>query len=418
VSRATFLWRTLRSDLGEFTLLALALAIGVGALCLFGTLGVALERTLHRLFPDADRTLEVVPPRLALGGLSASLDEPMVKRLRALPDVSGASPRMLLRVPAVSFYEGNFFGHDLNFAVEIAAQGVEPGLLQSDLPPGESFTDRPGAAIPACISDRLLAIYNGTFAPARNLPQLSPKLLLGFELPVTIGRTFFSAGSGVSESVVARVVCVSPLALLAGLTLPLETVKRLNRAHGQDAEAYSSVSLVAESPADLERLRVAVTDLGLGVDDADAPVRALGRATGIGSVVLLLLGALLVLLAVSSIAQSLTLHVRGRTAEIGLLRALGATPGDVAGWVLAQAAVIGLTGGALGISMAAAAELALRGSLVRFLLAAPVPIANLLGFEPSIAACSLAVAVVAACAGAYFPARLAARLDPARAMAD
>ncbi len=417
MTRASFLWRTLRSDATEVVLLAVALAIGVAAICLFGTLGVGLQRTLQRLFPAADRTLTVVPPKLALGGLSAKLDDAMVDRLRGLPGVSAASPRMLLRAPAVSFYQGNFFGHTLNFAVEIAAEGVEPATLQADLPAGESFEDRPGAVIPACISDRLLAIYNGTFAPARNLPQLSPKLLLGFELPVTIGRTFFDSGSGMTEAVVARVACVSPRALLAGLTLPLETVKRLNRAHGQDASTYTSVSLVAASPANLERLRREVSDLGLAIDDSDGGLRALGRATGIGSLVLLLLGALLVLLAVASIGQALTLSVRSRTAEIGLLRALGATPGDVAGWVLAQAAVIGLSGGALGIALAAAVELMLRGAVARSLFAAPVPIDDLLAFNPSVACLSLAVGVLAALVGAYLPARAAAGLDPARAMA-
>jgi len=418
VTRSRFLLRTLAADPGGFVLLALALALGVAALCLFGTLGVGLQRTLQRLFPDSDRTLQVVPPRLALGGLSAKLDDAMLERLRAQPGVASASPRMLLRVPAVSFYQGDFFGHALNFAVEIAAQGVEPRLLQADLPPGEPFAELNGRALPACVSDGLLAIYNGTFAPARGLPQLSPKLLLGFELPVTVGRTFFNEGPKASQTVTARVVCVSPRALLAGLTLPLDTVRRLNRAYGQDADGYSSVSLVADSPAGLERLRLRVADLGLAVDDTEGGVRALGRAASVGAFVLLLLGALLLVLAVASIGQALMLSVRGRTAEIGLLRALGATRTDVAAWVLAQALVIGVTGGVLGVAVASLVGMALGGVLGRSLTDSALPIGGLLAFDPSIAVVALAAGILAALAGAYLPARFAARLDPAHAMAE
>ena len=418
MTRVRFLWVTLRSDAPGFALLAFALALGVGALCLFGTLGTGMQRALRDLFPDAERTLQVTPARLALGGLSAKLDDATVRKLRAMPGVASASPRMLLRVPAVSFYHGNFFGHPLDFAVEIAAQGVEPGAIGADLPPGESFDDADSGAIPACISDRLLAIYNGTFAPARGLPQLSPKLLLGFDLPVTIGRTFFSEGARTSQTIAVRVVCVSPRALLAGLTLPLDSVKRLNRLYGQDEDSYSSVSVMVESPAELERLRTRISDLGLAIDDTEASTKALGRAAAIAALALLALGALILLMAVGSIALALTLSVCDRSAEIGLLRALGATSADVAALVLMQAAAIGLVGGLLGVALAGATERWLGHLLDRFGSGLPNSVETMFAFDARVAGAALVVGVLAAVGGAYLPARAAARLDPARAMAS
>jgi hypothetical protein len=416
MTRLRFLWVLARGDLLGFLGLTLALALAVCALSVFGTLGLGMRRAVGELFPDADRTLEVVPPKIALGGLTPKLDEAMVRTFREMPEVATASPRQLLRVGAVSFYHGDFFGHPLDFAVEIAAQGVEPGLVQSELATGSAFAESTGEPLPACISDGLLAIYNGTFAPARGLPQLSPKLLIGFELPVTVGRTYFGGGQGTSETLRVKIVCVSPKALLAGLTLPLDAVRRLNRAHGQDGESYSSITVVARSPASLERLRQRISDLGLGTDEGRA-LRALGRAAALAAIALVAFGALFLLLAVGSIGQALTLFVRSRSAEIGLLRALGATPGDVAGLVLAQACAIGIAGGALGVAGAVAIQLWLEHLSTELIAGAAPSIAVLFGFDPRVAFAALLAGVLAAICGAYLPARAAARLDPARAMA-
>jgi hypothetical protein len=415
MTRLRFLWALARGDVLGFLVLTLALAIAVCALCVFGTLGLGMQRAVAELFPDADRTLEVVPPKIAFG-LTPKLDEAMVRTFREMPEVVMASPRMLLRVGAVSFYHGDFFGHPLDFAVEIAAQGVEPGLIQPDLAEGSAFAESPGEPMPACISDGLLAVYNSTFAPARGLPQVSPKLLIGFELPVTVGRTYFSGDQGTSETLRVKIVCVSAKALLAGLTLPIDAVRKLNRAHGQDGASYSSITVVARSPASLERLRQRISELGFGTDESRAP-RALGRAAALAAIALMALGALFLLLAVGSIGQALTLFVRNRSAEIGLLRALGATPVDIAGLVLAQAVAIGIAGGALGVAGAVAVQNWLAHLSAEIVAGAAPSIALLFSFDGRVALAALLVGVLAAVGGAFLPARAAAGLDPARAMA-
>jgi ABC-type antimicrobial peptide transport system permease subunit len=131
----------------------------------------------------------------------------------------------------------------------------------------------------------------------------------------------------------------------------------------------------------------------------------------------LALGALILLMAVGSVALALTLSVRDRAAEIGLLRALGATSGDVAAMVLAQAASIAVVGGLVGVTLASACEWWLGHLLERLGSGLPDSIARVTAFDASVALIALAIGVLAAVVGAYFPARAAARLDPARAMA-
>jgi putative ABC transport system permease protein len=417
------LWRlalgNLRRDLGGAVLLALTVAAGVGMLTFFVALGRGVTTDLHRLFPEAERRMEVVPPRVQLGGLfGVRLDDQALARLRTLSGVAGAEREMALRVPASSVYRGRFFGADLNMGIEVAVLGVERAFVAQDLPAGEAFEWPGSGPVPACVSDRLLAIYDTTFAPTRGLPYLTASAVVGFTLPVTVGRSLVaSSGPGPEVVVSARIACVSPRALLAGLTLPLSAVRSWNRQAGVDAESYSAVALTAAAEDEVPALEEEVRRMGFAIDDSERRGASVaGKAAAIFTLVLGLLSLLITALAATGISQSLTLSVRSRRREIGLLRALGATPGDAAALVLWEAATLGLLGGLVGlIGALGAARLADQvalGLLPQF----PGRPETLFALRPGLAIAALGLALVAALAGALAPARLAARLDPARSL--
>jgi hypothetical protein len=388
-------------------------------LTFFVALGRGVTTDLHRLFPEAERRMEVVPPRVQLGGLfGVRLDDQALARLRTLPGVAGAEREMALRVPASSVYRGRFFGADLNMGIEVAVLGVERAFVAQDLPAGEAFEWPGSGPVPACVSDRLLAIYDTTFAPTRGLPYLTASAVVGFTLPVTVGRSLVaSSGPGPEVVVSARIACVSPRALLAGLTLPLSAVRSWNRQAGVDAESYSAVALTAAAEDEVPALEEEVRRMGFAIDDSERRGASVaGKAAAIFTLVLGLLSLLITALAATGISQSLTLSVRSRRREIGLLRALGATPGDAAALVLWEAATLGLLGGLVGlIGALGAARLADQvalGLLPQF----PGRPETLFALRPGLAIAALGLALVAALAGALAPARLAARLDPARSL--
>jgi ABC-type antimicrobial peptide transport system permease subunit len=98
------------------------------------------------------------------------------------------------------------------------------------------------------------------------------------------------------------------------------------------------------------------------------------------------------------------------------LRALGATPGDAAALVLWEAAVVGLAGGLLGLGGALGAARVADRVALRLLPAFPGRPETLFALSPTLAAAALGLALFSALAGALAPARLAARLDPARSL--
>ncbi|HEY0096791.1 MAG TPA: ABC transporter permease, partial [Archangium sp.] len=333
---------------------AFGVAMGVGALVFFVGLGLGVGRVIReRIFPNDARLVDVVPPAVSLGSFlgGGKLDATMVERLQALPGVEKLYRKMSVRAPAASLYQGDFFGRKMRMGMDVLAVGVEPGLVEGDVQLGKFVDPGPGQPLPGLISNRLLEIYNNTFAPARKLPTLTPSLHVGFTLPVDFNRSYVVAPVPNAPVISApvQVVGASDRALLAGVTIPLDAAIRLNRELGQDWETYSSVTLVASSPGAVPRLIEAVREMGLEIDDQERRLAEnVGAAVTLTTSALALLSILICVLAAVNIAHALSASVRARAKEIGVMQAVGASRSDVRNIVLAEAAVVGLLGGLSG----------------------------------------------------------------------
>jgi ABC-type lipoprotein release transport system permease subunit len=396
------------------------IAVGVAALVFFVALGLGVGRVVReRIFPVDASLVEVVPSQLSLGILGGKLDQAAVDRLAALPGVAHAWRKMTVRVPAVSIYDGDFFGRRLRMGIEVLAVGVDPELVRADVKLGDFADPGPGQPIPAVAASRLLEIYNKSFAPARSLPQLNGALLLGFRFPVEWNRSFVAATPpGPVTSSQAQVVGVSDRGLLAGLTIPLDVAVRLNREAGADATTFSAVTLQASSPDRVPALVAAVKDMGLRVDDQERRLAEnTGAAVAITTGALALLSALICLLAAFNIAHALSASVRARERDLGVLRAVGASRRDVARLVLAEAAVLGLAGGVAGTLIAGLAALAANMLAARVLPDFPFKPDTFFAAPAWLPLLGVALGVLAALGGAWLPARRAAAVDPARVLA-
>ncbi|AKQ64302.1 ABC-type transport system membrane protein [Myxococcus hansupus] len=402
---------------------AFGVAMGVGALVFFVGLGLGVGTVIReKIFPTDARLVDVVPPSVSLGSLlgGGKLDAPTVERLRALPGVEAAYRKMNVRVPAVTRYDGVFFGSKLRMGMEVLALGVEPELVQGDVQLGEFKDAGEGQPIPALVSTRLLELYNKTFAPARKLPQLSANMLVGFGFPVEFNRSYVAAAaaSGATQPAQAQVVGASDRALLAGITIPLDAAVRLNRAFNMDAENYSGVTLIATDPSQVPAIVDAVKGMGLEIDDQDRRMAEnSGAAVALTTSALALLSILICVLAAVNIAHALSASVRARAKEIGVMQAVGASRADVRSIVLAEAAVVGLAGGASGTAAALLLALGVNTLAASHLPNFPFKPDSFFSFPWPVVAGGVLLGLVAALAGAYFPSRRAAATDPARTLA-
>ena len=365
--------------------------------------------------------VEVVVPQLALGNLlgEQKIDDATVAKLRAVRGVAAAYAKMQLRIPAVSRYNGLFFGREVRMGLEVVATGLMPELVGPDARmPFEDHGE--GQPIPVVANRRLLELYNKVFAPQRNLPRLTDSMLIGFQIPLELGRSFVTARTLTNpQETSMQLVGFSERASLAGVSMPLAAIQRINRKYGADADTYSSVLVRAQSADDVTDVAAAVRKLGLEIDDAEQRYAVqIGAAVELVTLALSLLAALITGLAAVNTMQAFYASVRERTREIGILRAVGATRGDVAAVILAEAAATGLAGGVSGVLLARGAA-ALLDRLARTGLPDfPFKPPTFFSFQVEHVALGVGVALLAALLGALIPARAAARLDPAKALTE
>jgi putative ABC transport system permease protein len=419
------LWKlanaNLSRELGALAVSAGGVALGIGCLVFFLALGRGLQRVVRDVFPVSTRELEVVVPQVGVGSLfgEVRLDDAAVARLRAIAGVTEAFPRLALRVPAVTRYHGLFFNREIHMGLEVLGVGVSSELFGGDL--RLPFADAgDGAPIPVVVNRRLLEIYNKVFAPQRGLPQLTDSMLIGFQFPIELGRSYVAGKTlpGTYEAAL-RLAGFSDRAPIAGLSMPIDTVRRINQHFGQDSAGYSSVLLRAQRSEQVGEIAASVKRMGFEIDESERN-RALqiGAAVELVTLALSLLAALITALAAVNIAQAFHAAVRERTREIGVMRAVGATRGDVATIILAEAAVTGLIGGTLGVILARLGGLLVDRLAQKGLPEFPFKPDSFFDFRPGHVLLGLAIALAAALAGAFFPARAAAALDPARALSE
>jgi putative ABC transport system permease protein len=132
----------------------------------------------------------------------------------------------------------------------------------------------------------------------------------------------------------------------------------------------------------------------------------LGDVLGVLTAAVGALGGISLLVGAIGIATIMTIAVAERTAEVGLLRALGTPRRQVLLLFLGEAMVLSLIGGVAGLSLGALVIAALG-------LAAPAVPIQLSVFYTSV---SLALAAAIGLVAGVLPARRAAALDPVEAL--
>jgi putative ABC transport system permease protein len=400
---------------------SLGVALGVGSLVFFVSLGLGVGKVIReRVFPVDQVLVDVAPAAISLGSFGTSLNQGTIDRLSALPEVSAVFRKMTVRVPATSRYDGDFFGSPLRVRLEVLALGVDPGLLREDIRLGMFADPAPGLPIPGVISSRILEVYNKSFAPTRNLPQLSGALVVGFTFPVEFNSSMVAPsfrGSPIQSQV--QVVGVSDRALLAGITIPLSTAIRLNQAAGVDAQTFTGATLVAKSAELVPTIVAQARRMGLKIDDQERRMAEnVGFAITLTTSALALLSILICALAAANIAQTLFASVRARAKEIGIMQSVGASRSDVRNIILGEAAAIGLVGGALGTIGALVAEHAVDRLSLSYLPSFPFKPESFFSRPWTILLGGVSLGIVAAVLGAYAPSRRAAATDPAQTLSE
>jgi putative ABC transport system permease protein len=342
------------------------LAVGLGATLLVALLtiaGTARTRVLSELSKGGPlagikvAAAEPDPTQIdednAKPGAPKDLDEQALNQIRALPGVGSVVPVVTARIVVVP---------------TSLPPGVGP-LSKTDVPGG--FAETVVGANLNRISALPLSVLAGRLpdAGASTEVAVTPGWLqqLGLgrkDAAAVVGQTMVlgsprGRGRGLQGRwTKATVVGVVAQEAASGeLVMDQEAVtaaRAWSQAGGQagrfsqPTSPYAGLFVVARRLDQVTQVRQEITQVGYSTQAPENLIASVQRYLRVVEIVLTGIGAIALVIASLGIANAMLAAVRERRREIGVLKAIGASDGDVLRLFLVEAAVLGLVGGALG----------------------------------------------------------------------
>ena len=182
-------------------------------------------------------------------------------------------------------------------------------------------------------------------------------------------------------------------------------------------EGYDALIVKAASLNDAVQLIEQFEDLGFNVTSLKTMLDAFNKGMIIVQTMLGSVGGLALFVASIGIANTMVMAVYERTREIGILKAIGASSGDVRRLFVGEASLIGLLGGVVGTIGGWLLGLALNEFILFYLRQQDIPVTGTFFVITGwLVALALAFATVVGLLAGLYPAARAARLDPLEAL--
>jgi ABC-type antimicrobial peptide transport system permease subunit len=210
------------------------------------------------------------------------------------------------------------------------------------------------------------------------------------------------------------------------LFLPLKLAESLHVAQPSDMQAllsdtetkpaYTAVTVRVQNPKDVAAVEAAIKKIGYSTFSLLDATKGLRLVFTVFDLFLGLFGSLALTVASLGIINTLVMAILERRREIGILKALGATDGDVKSLFFAEAAAMGFFGGLFGVALGWFIGQALTWGTGIYLRQQDLPSVKI-SYVPWWLACGaiLFATMVSLLAGLY-PAARASRLNPVDAL--
>jgi putative ABC transport system permease protein len=454
--------RNLRETLLRNSLTTLGIAVGVASLVAMLSLGVGLQELATKRLSNSGLFDTVIvmsksglrgfgrpsePPKRAADGSDQS-NEPG-RASRVSPPLDDAAREALQKLPnVVEVYPQIRFPTEVRFAGKPYATMVA-GIPDSARGNG-AFDGIGGKFFSGGNVDE--AILQSEFA--KDLSD-QPSSLIGKDLVLRYAerQALGTQGAGVSSSsgaensdnggggfsVVPReknlrivgIVDTEPAAGFGGIgsgrvLIPLAVAETLRAAQLNDLRdvvrgangktTYASLTVRAKSPSQVEKIETAIKEMGFSTFSLLDATRNLRVFFTIFDSLLGIFGSLALAVSTLGIVNTLVMAILERRREIGVLKALGAADRDVKQLFFAEAGVMGLMGGILGVGMGWVIGRVVTFGTNVYLRRQDLPPAHVFSVPLWLILGGIVFSVVVSLVAGLYPASRAARLNPVEAL--
>jgi putative ABC transport system permease protein len=453
--------RNLRESFLRNSLTTIGISVGVASLVAMLSLGTGLQQLFsRRLAKSGLFDTVVVTSRREMRGMgreeertgptpgeSRVLDEPARLEIEHLPNVIEAYP-------------------DIRFATELRYEDKPHLTMISALPDsaksndafegmqGRFFSSDTAAEVilQKAFAEELLGKTPPLGAPEPNVSDLA-KPLLGKELTMRYAQRMSARSQptplrppdsasvddsgGAAYSVISReqkltIVGVSDLdpesmrgPMRAKVFLPLKLAESLHVmqptdlreiAHPSNEPVYSSISVRVKNPVNVQAAEDAIKKMGFTTFSILDASRSLQQVFKVLFAFLGIFGSLALTVASIGIVNTLVMAILERRREIGIMKAIGASDGDVKKLFFAEAGAMGILGGIIGVVMGWAIGQAINFGTNIYLKSQSIPPEHFWVVPWWLVFFAVGFAFFVSLVSGLYPAGRAARLDPVQAL--
>lgn len=210
------------------------------------------------------------------------------------------------------------------------------------------------------------------------------------------------------------------------LFLPLKLAESLHVAQPSDMQAllsdtetkptYTALTVRVQKPKDVAAVEAAIKKMGYSAFSLLDATKGLRLVFTVFDLFLGLFGSLALTVASLGIINTLVMAILERRREIGVLKALGATDGDVKSLFFAEAAAMGFFGGLFGVALGWLIGQTLTWGTGIYLRQQDLPSAKISYVPWWLALGAVAFATIVSLLAGLYPAARASRLNPVDAL--
>ena len=452
--------RNLRESILRNSLTTVGISVGVASLVAMLSLGIGLQQMASRRLVKSGLfdTIIVTSRRVMRGmsrederngpapGESRILDEPARKEIERLSNVQEAYPdirftaelryddkphlAMISALPssaksndAFEGMQGSFFSSDTADEVLLQKSFAEE-LLAKTPPLGSPDPDIAELAKPLLGKELVMhyAQRAGSAAPPlRPTDTATADALMGATYSI-ISREQKLKIVGISDLDVEsmrgpmRAKVFLPLRLAESLHVMQPTDLREISHASSDQPVYSSISVRVKNPAQIQAVEDAIKKSGFSTFSIVDASRGLRQFFGVLYAFLGIFGSLALTVASIGIVNTLVMAILERRREIGIMKAIGASDGDVRKLFFAEAGAMGILGGIAGVVLGWAIGQVINIGTNIYLKSQSLPPEHFWAVPWWLVVFAVGFAFAVSLASGLYPAGRAARLDPVQAL--
>ena len=207
-----------------------------------------------------------------------------------------------------------------------------------------------------------------------------------------------------------------PLKLAESLHVMQPTdLREISRA-ASDQPVYGSVSVHVKNPSQIRSVEDAIKKMGFNTFSILDATRSLQQFFAVLDLFLGIFGSLALAVASIGIVNTLVMAILERRREIGIMKAIGASDGDVKKLFFAEAGAMGILGGIVGVALGWAIGHVINFGTNVYLKRQSLPPEHFWYVPLWLVGAAILFAFVVSLLSGLYPAGRAARLDPVQAL--